>query len=200
MVRRAGSVGALALGAALALVGGCAKSPDRLQTTEAEHRITTALTRTIQRHIGAVSCPDDIELARGSSFRCEVEVDGEVLPVKAVQRDDRGSLRVEPQAAVIRTDAVSTDLVAELEKQFGRTFTTDCGPAETRILKPGTTFTCQATDGSSKRVVTVKVVDVSGTLTYDVGGGATPGTAPDGSTPGTMVPAPSTTAPVTTPP
>jgi hypothetical protein len=195
---------------AVAAAAGCSQSPDRLKTTDAEAKITTVVGKDLLIEATSASCPKSIQLEKGAAFQCNVTVDGKTLPVKATIVDDKGDLRIEPLAAVVRIGQVQADLLDRLTKQFGRPFTADCGPAETRILKEGATFTCQASDATSKRVVTVKVKDANGTITYDVGGGnapttttTAPGEISPTSAPATMVPmttAPSTTAAPTTKP
>lgn len=204
---RSTAVAAGAVVVAVAVVG-CSKAPDRLEARVAEQRIKTAIATSSGIDVSSVGCPNDVDIKPGATFRCTALVDGKVLGVRAVQRNAKGDLSVEAQSAVVRTGQVTTDLKARLDAQFARPFIVDCGPAETRVLNAGATFTCQAADATSKRVVTVTVRDRAGSLAYDVGGGpapaggATPQTMASGGTPTTVggggpagTPPPSATAP-----
>ena len=183
---------AAGLCALLALAAACASAPqDRLQTSKAEQRIDVAVTKSTGQPVDQVRCPTTVDLRRGATFRCTAQVAGQPVEVRATQRTDRGDLRVEVQAAVIQPALVGTDLKNRLDGQFGRPFTVDCGDPSVRVLKPGATFSCQASDATSQRQVKVTVKDLAGTLAYDVG--TDPGPAPDNNS---LSPVP-TTAPVT---
>ncbi len=196
---------------AVAAVGCGSQASDRLRASTAELRIQRALASTYQLAVDRVRCPAVIDLRKGGTFRCSARVAGQSLRVQATQRTDRGDLSVAPLDAVIRPDQVGQDLNRRLDAQFGRPFTVDCGDPSPRVLRPGATFSCTAADATSRRTITVKVVDAAGSVTYDVGSDAAPGgaaTVPPGgaaTAPPTTVPpggaatAPPTAAPTTPP-
>ncbi len=46
----------------------------------------------------SVSCPDDVELKKGDTFKCVGKVDGQDVPINVEQRDDEGNIRWEATA------------------------------------------------------------------------------------------------------
>lgn len=158
------------LAVVVALAGGCgSQAPDRLDTSRAQPRIESALAKAYDVPVDQVRCPTRITVRSGATFRCQARIAGQPVDVAVTQRSAAGDLQVEPEVAVIHADKVATDIKTRLDAQFGRPFLVGCGALLVRVLSPGTTFTCQAGDGTSQRQVTVTVKDRAGTVAYDVG-------------------------------
>jgi hypothetical protein len=111
---------------------------------------------------GNVACPDGIARKRGVKFTCTVQLPGSFLVVDAVQTDDRGTVSLSTQQAVVSRQllgqfvAINSSLPA----------TVDCGPAPWRVARPGEKITCGVTlaDGTA-RTVELTVQDTAGNVT-----------------------------------
>ena len=161
------SAGAAAM-SVLLLVAGC-RQPDRLDMERATRQIRTSLVRTYGRSITKLDCPSKVEARRGDSFRCSLQVDGHPLSIVVTQATDDGDLRVRATAAVLDMAKVRADLKRTLAKQLGRKgLSAGCGAAKLRIVPPGGSFDCRVRDAKGSKLVTVKVRDVNGTVTYEI--------------------------------
>ena len=111
---------------------------------------------------GNIACPDGVRRARGVSFTCTVQLPGTFLVVDAKQTDDRGTVALSTQQAVIPAQALR-DFVAV---NASLTATVDCGPAPIRVVRAGQTIDCRATlaDGTA-RTVQLTVADTAGNVT-----------------------------------
>ncbi len=150
------------------LVGGCGGQA-QLDMVRARTAITASLNKEYDLAVTGLRCPEDVEARAGRSFRCRLSIGGRPLVVRVVQRGDEGDLRVEPAAAVLRMDRVRKDLAATVAEQLGKgRLRVDCGPDQVKVVDPGGDFDCKVSDGASTKTVTVRVRDVSGSLTYTV--------------------------------
>ncbi len=104
----------------------------------------------------------------GDTFRCTVHLADQTLRVRVVQLDRKGHLRVDPLDAVIDVSDASADLSERLRQRFQREFHVDCGSPDVRVLRPGSHFSCRATDATSRRTIVVIVRDVRGSLDYTI--------------------------------
>jgi hypothetical protein len=85
----------LAASATLVL-SGCGS---KLDMGKAEQEIADSIQQQTGAKVASVQCPENIEAAKGNTFRCDAKLaDGRVAPVKVEQVDDNGSIRysVEP--------------------------------------------------------------------------------------------------------
>ena len=111
---------------------------------------------------GNVACPSGVRRARGVSFTCTVQLPGTFLVVEAKQTDDKGSVDLSTQQAVITTQALRDFVAANASLPA----TVDCGPAPFRVARAGQSIDCRATlaDGTA-RTVQLTVQDTSGNVT-----------------------------------
>jgi hypothetical protein len=130
-----------------------------------------AARRTVERSVhetypdlvfGNIACPAGVRRARGVSFTCTVQLPGTFLVVDAKQTDDRGTVALTTQQAVIPTQALRDFVAANASLPA----TVDCGPAPVRVARAGTTIDCQAVlaDGTA-RTVQLTVADTAGNVT-----------------------------------
>jgi hypothetical protein len=157
-----------ALGVVLALAA-CSDPAETLDDAATERAVGRSVAAEVAPEVASTRCPPDIARAEGGTFECTVVL-AEVgeLPVEVTQVDEDGTLEVEPTAAVVATERITEELLASLEKRFGRDFTVRCSGDPVEVRAPASTSTCSARDGSSAREVTVTVVDASGTLAFAV--------------------------------
>lgn len=156
-----------AAGLLVALALAACSGSNGLDVEGARTQIGRSLRNAYDLPVSTVRCPDDVELQKGSRFRCTVRIGGRPLGVTVTQRSADGDLRVVPDAAVLRTPRVEADAARRMASQFDRpSVTVECGPPAVRVLAPRSTFTCTASDGTDRQVLTIRVRDVNGSLTY----------------------------------
>ena len=111
---------------------------------------------------GNVACPAGVRRARGVSFTCTVQLPGTFLVVDAKQTDDKGTVELSTQQAVIPTQALRDFIAANASLAA----TVDCGPAPIRVVRAGQTIDCGAAlaDGTT-RTVHLTVADTAGNVT-----------------------------------
>jgi hypothetical protein len=154
----------LALAAVVA--GGCGK-PAVLDGARSEDRIGERLAEAYGVEVGAVRCPDDVEVDPGATFRCTARVGDERVEVDVRQTDGEGTLEVEARAAILSTPRVEEDIATTLADRFERDdVEVTCEGPEVRIETPEATFTCEAVDGDETKTVEVRVRDTRGALAY----------------------------------
>lgn len=154
---------ALVVGLAL---GGCGQ-PAVLDGPRSEARIQERLAEAYGVEVGAVTCPEDVEVEDGGTFACTARVGDGRVEVAVRQTDGEGTLEVEAAAAILSTPAVEDDIATTLADRFSRdeVEVTCPGPA-VRIEEPDATFTCEAVDGDETKQVDVRVRDARGALAY----------------------------------
>lgn len=154
-------VGALVAGALVAMVvpAGAAELPRlaaRRTVERSVHEAYPGLT------FGNVACPAGIQRARGVSFTCTVQLPGTFLVVDAKQTDDKGTIDLSTQQALIPTQSLR-DFVAQ---NASLPATVDCGPGPFRVARAGQTIDCATTlaDGTV-RTAELTVQDTAGNVT-----------------------------------
>lgn len=165
---------ALGVGALALVLAACGSSPTTLDQAATEAAVAEAVASSPSLdglEVGAadVRCPAEVLVEAGESFECTVSLGerGE-LEVAVEVTDDDGTLDVVPQAALIDPVVAAEQLKATLRSEFGRSFQVDCGDDPAELRAEGDTFTCRARDKTSRRSVTVTVVDAAGTLSFEV--------------------------------
>lgn len=169
--RRHRWVAAVVLGSVVGvLLGSCAQEPDQLDPDSAERQIAGALAGVVAPPVAEVRCPAPVRLEEGGEFDCEVVLGagGGTLPVRVVQRDDRGTLEVLPERAVLSARQVADELRSSLGETFGRSFQVDCGTEPATVREPGEQLICRARDQGSRRSVAVTIVDERGSLSFEI--------------------------------
>ncbi|WP_426571659.1 DUF4333 domain-containing protein [Aquihabitans sp. McL0605] len=168
-MRRTGAAMVLAVGLLVAAAA-CSDSASTLDQAATERAVGRSVAAKVEPAVKSTTCPADLPKGTGRTFECRIVLGSKAgtLRVTVRQTDDRGTLRVTPLAAVVSSDQVAAKLSASLAKQFGRKFLVDCRKGGFEVRAPRSTSTCSAADLTSKRSVTVTVVDPSGTLSFTV--------------------------------
>lgn len=152
---------------AVAAAAGACGNPAVLDGPRSEDRIGERLSEAYGVDVGSVSCPDDVEVEAGATFRCTARVGDDRVEVDVHQTDDEGTLEVEALAAILSTPRVEEDIAATLADRFARDdVEVTCDGPEVRIEEPDARFTCQAVDGDETKDVEVRVRDADGALAY----------------------------------
>lgn len=160
---------ALVAVAGLALLAACSDDAGTLEPTATQRAVGKAVAAEVDPKVTSTSCPDEIERDEGATFTCVVVLQGAgKLPVTVTQADGDGALDVEPEAAVVTQERITSELKASLKDQFERNFQVSCDTDEVAVREPGSTSTCAARDATSRRTVTVTVTDAAGTLAFEV--------------------------------
>ncbi len=158
-----GVLGVLALVAA-----GCGREPE-LDMDRVASEVRSSLAATFDLPVTAPQCPDQVDVEKGRSFTCRVRIAGLPLSVEVTQRDTDGNLRIQPTAAVLDMASVRNELTVAITAQLeGGKVEVDCGDDEVKVVPPGESFECSASDGSVERRVTARVRDRGGNLTYSI--------------------------------
>lgn len=159
---------ALVLGGLLLLAAGCGRPPE-LDMDRVASKVRSSLASTYELSVTAPRCPDQVEVEKGRAFTCRVRIADIPLTVEVTQRDTDGNLRIQPTAAVLDMEAVRSELTVAITAQLeAGKVDVDCGADEVKVVPPGGTFECSASDGVVERGVTARVRDRSGSLTYSI--------------------------------
>jgi len=164
-------VGLLSACALVAVLAGCSKDADSLDSGATATEVQRVIGGRIDPDVDHVTCPDDIERGTGESFTCTAVLAGGLgrVRLRVTQVDDGEVLRIGLIDAVVDRVDAARQLHRSLVASYHRTFTVDCGPAGPVVLAPKATFRCTAKDADGTRTVVATVVDPTGTLRFDLG-------------------------------
>ena len=157
-------LGGLGVGA-FALLG-----PSTLVTDDVEREIV----RITQEQVGvapaAVTCPDDIPVAVGSTVTCTGAVEAQPVTYTVRQDDDRGNLTIEHTRLLVVTE-VEGAVSAQLSAEVGEDVVAVCSAEGQTVLvnDPGTAIPCTAVNVADPTLTAgvVADVDAEGTVTYE---------------------------------
>lgn len=153
----------LAMGATVVAVGVVTASAAELPRLAARRTVEGSVHAAYPDLVfGNVACPGGVRRARGVSFTCTVQLPGTFLVVDAKQTDDKGTVALSTQQAVIPTQALRDFVAANASLPA----TIDCGSAPVRVARAGQTIDCRAAlaDGTT-RAVQLTVADTAGNVT-----------------------------------
>jgi hypothetical protein len=151
-----------------AVVTGC-RQPDQLDMVRADNHITSALEASYHLPIADLTCPHSVDARSGATFRCSLQIDGHPLVVVVTQRSAKGDLAVQATAAVLVMAKVRADMVVTFGAELKRIITkVDCGHLQVQVVPPGQSLECTVSDGHLTKHVTVRVVDVNGSVSYAI--------------------------------
>lgn len=115
--------------------------------------------------IGEASCPEDVELTEGVTFRCTLEIAGEPAPfaVKLTNVDaDEVTINLEPAKALIATAGV-VDLVRNgLQERYRDAAKIGCGDKQLIVADPGTKIGCIVQVGGERAQAVARVENKQG--------------------------------------
>lgn len=162
--------GAVLIVGALAFAIGCSSErsldPERLDAL-----IESAIVDGIGVTPSEIDCPPVTDIDDGTTFTCEVVLDGQMLRMAGVVLDaSDGSVEVNNVDAVLFVDLLERVTSDDLTRQLGETITVDCGGGELRIEPVDAQFTCTATDSvGNEAPLVIEVLDADGNISFELG-------------------------------
>jgi hypothetical protein len=137
------------------VLGACSGSGSKsLDMGAARAKIATLASAAYGREaiIGEVKCPQQaVELKKGQSFFCTVDVDGVPLRVTLRETDAKGNVHIDQNQALLFTDKLES-FVGTYANQHGRPVSkVACSPQKVVTRVPGDKVSCSLTfaDGSA---------------------------------------------------
>jgi hypothetical protein len=118
--------------------------------------------------VGRVVCPKGIKPTEGATFQCTADVAGEQLPVTVTLSHvdtDAGSYDsdFEQAKALLDANKVVEEIRLRLPEQAANAMV-DCGTPRVRVVEVGGSLECTVSLGSKRRVVSLVVENVEGTV------------------------------------
>jgi len=148
--------------AVLVTLAGCGEK--QLDTGDAEGKIKTELANDLGSSIASVSCPEDVEAAKGVTFTCAIKGgDGTTYDLKVDQTDADGHFRF--NAPLLQSGRIEREIAAAVEQQTGQDAKVRC--PDLYAAKAGSELTC-AVETGGKTVDARLTVDDKGTVNFEV--------------------------------
>ena len=115
--------------------------------------------------LGDATCPKDVKLTEGVTFRCTLQIAGEAAPYNVRLTDvdaDQVTVNLEPAKALIATSAVVDLVRGGLKPRFRDAAKVSCGEKPLLIVDPGTRIGCIVTVGGEQRQAVARVENKQG--------------------------------------
>ena len=115
--------------------------------------------------LGDATCPKDVELTEGVTFRCTLEIAGEAAPYKVRLTNvdaDKVTIDLEPAKALISTAAVVDLVRGGLKARFRDAAKVTCGDKQLLVVDPGTQIGCIVTIDGEQRQAIARVENLRG--------------------------------------
>lgn len=115
--------------------------------------------------LGEATCPEDLELKEGMTFRCTLDIAGVAAPytVRLTNVDaDKVQINLEPAKALIATGAVVDLVRGGLKPQYQEQAKISCGDEQLIVADPGTKIGCIVEVDGEKRQAVARVEDKDG--------------------------------------
>lgn len=120
--------------------------------------------------LGDATCPRDVELTEGVTFRCKLEIAGEPAPYKVRLTNvdaDEVTVNLEPARALIAT-AVVVDLVrGGLKPRYRDRAKVSCGEKQVIVADPGTRIGCVVRIGGEERQAVARIENKEGKVVLE---------------------------------
>ncbi len=150
-------VGALALLVLVAACGSDGSDATSVNLRRAETAIRTRAEASFggDAEIGTVRCPGKVEMRKGASFGCTVQVDDQALPYVVRLTNDAGATKLELGASLLVTEKVE-QFVSDYAADNGETVqSVDCGSTKYLVRARGTKVTCEVVRADGSRIPAV---------------------------------------------
>ena len=119
--------------------------------------------------MGDATCPKDVELKEGVTFRCTLVIAGEPAPYKVTLTNvdaDKVTVTSEPAKALIPT-ALVLDFVRRQLSPSLQDKPLTCGDDKLLIVDPGTKIGCVITIDGKENQITLRVKDTQGNVVLE---------------------------------
>ena len=134
------------------------------QVQQAQQKVTPDL------DVTDATCPDDVDLKKGTDFECTVSIAGVEAPYTVTITevgDSSAHYDIAPAKAIISVDAAVGFLQDQADQQGLTGVTIECGDAEIIVQDPQTTFPCTLTNGGQVQDIVLLIKDLDGTVSID---------------------------------
>lgn len=158
-----------AVAAIVGLSTGCASErsldPERLDAL-----VESAIVDGIGVQPTGIDCPPVIGIVDGTTFTCEVTLDGQSLRMEGEVVDAaQGTVEVVNLDAVLLVELLEWVIADDFTRQLGEPITIDCGDGEVIVAEVGSELTCTARDTvGNEASVSVVVDDAEGNVSYEL--------------------------------
>lgn len=115
--------------------------------------------------IGDASCPKDVTLKEGVTFRCTLQIAGEPAPYTVTLTNvdaDKIHISLEPAKALIATAAVADLVRSGLQPRYRDAAKINCGDKQLIVADPGTKIGCIVKVGSDQVQAVARVENKDG--------------------------------------
>lgn len=159
-----------AIAAIAGLSPGCAGErsldPERLDAL-----VESAIVDGIAVQPTVIDCPPVTGIVDGTTFTCEVTLDGQPLRMEGEVVDaSQGTVEVVNLDAVLLVELLEWVIADDVTRQLGEPITVDCGDGEVIVAEVGAELLCAARDTVGNEVpVSVVVDDAEGNVSYELG-------------------------------
>lgn len=119
-----------------------------------------------------IDCPAVTGISDGSTFTCEVDLDGQVLQMAGtVIEASEGTFEIDNLDAVLFVDVLELGIAAEISAELGEAIGVDCGlDGDLVVAEVGSRISCTAIDVvGNEAPLTVDVLDADGEIAYELG-------------------------------
>jgi hypothetical protein len=148
---------------AVAMLVGCGGA-GRVDTRDVERALMADFVVVEDVAIEAAECPNQVDRGTGGSFVCNVQIDGQDLPVRVSQIDEDGTVRFEQQRMVFESSRVAAQVASEVGREAGQLVTASCGESVLIVVDVDDEVRCVVVDENGGRLVVVARLGDEGVL------------------------------------
>jgi hypothetical protein len=109
----------------------------KLDTAEAQRQIAQLTERQVGVAATGVSCPADVEVATGTTFRCTGTVDGQAVSFTVRETDDKGNVHIDSDDTFVDVAKVEASVARQVGAQAGVDATARCDTGGRTVLVDG---------------------------------------------------------------
>lgn len=152
------------------LSSGCA-SERSLDPERVDALVESAIVDGIGVQPTRIDCPPVTGIVDGTTFTCEVTLDGQPLRMEGEVVDAaQGTVEVVNVDSVLLVELLEWVIADDVTRQLGEPITVDCGDGQLIVAEVGSELMCAARDTVGNEVpVSVVVDDAEGNVSYELG-------------------------------
>jgi hypothetical protein len=170
----------LVLSATAFSIAGCGNVTKRTVVDAINELVVKELREVIPDvRIGAIDCPDRIDVSGGRHERCSIVVEGRRYDVDVFADEAARQLRTVMQATLINVELIEKLGHADARRLGSPETRLDCGQPRIRVFAVGDHFVCTASRPGWTYEWKLKVENLRGLIYFENGFPARPGAGPD---------------------
>jgi hypothetical protein len=171
---------AFALSATAFLIAGCGKVTKHTVVDAINQLVVKQLREVIPNvHVGAIDCPDKIDVSSGHHERCSIIVEGRRYDVDVFADEAAKQLHAVMQATLINVETIEKIGHADAGRLGSPETTLDCGQPRIRAFAVGDQLVCTASRPGWTYDWKLKVENLRGLIYFPNGFPARPGAGSD---------------------